>query len=312
MKRQQVNQLNMYEAIKQYLNSNTIVWSSNPTVSAAIATYFSIIAGITANDAVQKTSTVGVTNTKETAKLDMAIAAIAIANAGKAYATTTSNQALFNAMNHSKTEILAGNDTDANGICQNIVNAITPYIASTTTYGATATSLTNLQNLINTYYVLIGTPAIQKSLVTTATLTLDQQFSDANALLKNLLDPLIQQYQTSNVLFYNQYTALREINDLGHRHTVILTGFIYNSSNVALANATVSLSGSATHSKITNATGKYKFTRLHTGTYTITVTASGYATQTHNFTITQNSTTHTDFIMVGDGGVGSGIGVGTV
>ena len=312
MKRQQVNQLNMYEAIKQYLNSNTIVWSSNPTVSAAIATYFSIIAGITANDAVQKTSTVGVTNTKETAKLDMAIAAIAIANAGKAYATTTSNQALFNAMNHSKTEILAGNDTDANGICQNIVNAITPYIASTTTYGATATSLTNLQNLINTYYVLIGTPAIQKSLVTTATLTLDQQFSDANALLKNLLDPLIQQYQTSNVLFYNQYTALREINDLGHRHTVILTGFIYNSSNVALANATVSLSGSATHSKITNATGKYKFTRLHTGTYTITVTASGYATQTHNFTITQNSTTHSDFIMVSDGGVGSGIGVGTV
>ena len=312
MKRQQINELNMYETEKQFLNSNTAVWSSNPTVSAAIATYMSLVAGITANDAVQKTSTIGVTNTKQTAKLNMATAAVAIANAGKAYATATSNQALFNDMSHGKTEIIKASDTDANGICQNIVNAITPYIASTTTYGATATSLTNLQNLINTYYVLIGTPAIQKSLVTTATLSLDQQFSAVNALFKNLLDPLMQQYQTSNVLFYNQYTALREINDIGHRHTVILKGFIYNTSNQALPNAVVSLSGGATHTKITKATGQYKFVHLNTGNYTITVTVAGYVTQSQNLTIVQNSTTHTDFIMVSDGGVGTGIGVGMV
>ena len=139
-----------------------------------------------------------------------------------------------------------------------------------------------------------------------------QKFSAVNALFKKLLDPLAQQYKTSSTIFYNQYTAGREVINTGHRHTVTLSGFIYNSSNNALANATVALTGTASHTKITNANGQYKFTRLHTGTYTLTVSVAGYTTQTHNLTVSANGTLHTDFIMVGDGGVGTGIGVGTV
>ena len=312
MTNKQNNTLNMHELVQLVLTTNAAVWSSNPAMSTVVATINSHLSAVGADKIVQNANSKGITQTKQMAQLNMAVAAVAIANAGKAYAAATSNQTLYNAMNHTKSEILGATDNMADTICQGIYNDIAPYIASTVAYGANSTSLANLLTLINTYSALIGTPALQLTLISSATLTLDQNLNALNGLLKTQLDPLMTQYQTSNPVFYNQYQAAREIKDLGHRHTVILTGFIYNSSNMALANATVSLSGTATHTKITTATGQYKFKRLHTGNYTITVTANGYVTQTQNITVNENGTVHTDFTLVTDGGVGSGIGVGTV
>lgn len=305
MNRHQINELNMYDAVEQLFNANTAVWSSNTAVSATFATFTSHVNAINANDTVQKTSSIGTTQTKETAKQNMAIAAVAVANAGKSYATATSNQVLFDAMNHTKAAIIKASDTDADDICQNIHDNINPYIANTAAYGATAASLTNLQNLINAYSALIGKPQLQKSIVANATITLAQHFSAANALLKNQLDPLIAQFQTSNAVFYNQYQEVRVINDIGHRHTVTLAGFIYDHNNHAISGATVTLSGGASHQKITNATGEYKFTRLHIGSFTLIVSANGYATQTKNISVAQNETVHTDFTMVATGGGGT-------
>ena len=312
MTREQINQLNMYEGTEQILITNNAIWGSNPVVSAVVTTLTSFINAINATNLVQKTSSIGTTITKQTAKLDMATATIEVANAGKAYAKAIANPVLYDEMNITQSDIIRTADIDAEAICQAVHDNILPFITSTGAYGANSTSLANLQSLITTYNLLMGTTVAKKVTVVTATLTLLQNFNGANGLLKTQLDPLMVQYKTSNPVFYNQYTAAREISDIGHRHTVILTGFVYNSSNVALANATVILSGGATHTKITLATGKYKFTRLHTGTYTLTITATGYTAQTHNFTITTNGTTHTDFVMVTDGGVGTGIGVGTV
>ncbi len=311
MTRHQINELNMYDAVEQLLNANTSLWSSNTAMSATVATFISHVNAINANDTAQKTSSIGTTVTKETAQLNMAVAAIAVANAGKAYATATSNQVLFDAMNHTKSEITRANDTDADDICQNIHDNLLPFVANTTAYGATAASLTNLQNLINAYSALIGKPALQKSIVSNATITLAQHFSAANALLKNSLDTLMAQYQTSNAVFYNQYNSVRTINDIGHRHSVIITGFIYDnhpstgSGQAALVGASVNLSGAATHHKTTNATGEYKFTRLHPGSFTVTVSASGFVTQTKTINVTANGTEHIDFTMVAVAGGGS-------
>ncbi|MBS1647894.1 MAG: carboxypeptidase regulatory-like domain-containing protein [Bacteroidetes bacterium] len=302
MNRHQINELNMYDAVEQLFNANTSIWSGNSAMSATVATFISHVNAINANDTVQKTSSIGTTVSKQNAQEAMAIAAVAVANAGKAYATATSNAVLFDAMNHTKSEIMQASDTDADDICQNIHDNLNPYIANTTAYGATAASLTNLQNLINAFSALIGKPQLQKSIVTNATITLAQHFAAANALLKNQLDALMVQYQTSNAVFYNQYKEVRVINDIGHRHTVTLAGFVYDNHGHAISGATIVLSGGASHHKITNATGAYKFTRLHIGSFTLAVSASGFVTQTKNISVAQNETVHTDFTMVATGG----------
>lgn len=298
MNRHQINELNMYDAVEQLLLANAIIWNPNPAMTAAIQTFVSHLSAINANDTVQKTSSKGTTISKNTSKADMALAAISVANAGKAYASATGNAVLFDQMNKKKSDIMLAADTDADDICQNIHDDLQPYIANTTAYGATTASLTNLQSLIGAYSAMIGKPALQKSIVANATISLVQHFAAINALLKNQLDPLMAQYQNSNAVFYNQYQSVRVINDIGHRHSVILHGFVYTSNDQALTGATVKVLDSTTHQKLTNATGEYKFSRLHTGAFTITVSAPGYITQTKNITVSENGTVNNDFIMI--------------
>jgi hypothetical protein len=76
----------------------------------------------------------------------------------------------------------------------------------------------------------------------------------------------------------------------------------------------VELTGDAKHHKTTDATGHYKFTRLHPGTYTITVSRTGYATQTKTIVVKENGTVDTDFTLVAATGstpTGGGTTTGT-
>ena len=59
------------------------------------------------------------------------------------------------------------------------------------------------------------------------------------------------------------------------------------------------------HHKTTNATGEYKFTRLHPGSFVVTVSASGFVTQTKTINVTANGTENTDITMVAVAGGGT-------
>ncbi len=208
----------MYEGVKATLNNNNSMWASNTALSTCIASFKGYITAINTNSMAQKTSSKGTTQTKQIARLKMIDAALAIANAGKAYATVIKNQILFGAMSYTKTKIIRYADVEVGSICQNIHNAIAPHIGNTSSYGANPASLANLQSLITSYIALLGTTALKKSVVTAATLTLNQTFNAITALLKNQLDPLMEQYKTTNPNFYNQYKIARRINDIGYGH----------------------------------------------------------------------------------------------
>jgi hypothetical protein len=302
MNRDQINQLNMMDTTDQVLTTHNGVWTGNIAVNSIVSTYRSHLTALNANDTLQKTISTGVTQTKDEAKAAMVAAAILTANAGKAYAAVTGNTNLVAQMSHSKTEINTAADTDADDICQNIHDNLDPYIANTISYGATAATQTNLQNAIDAFSLLIGQPRQQIGIVANATISIEQHFSAVNALLKNQLDNVLMQYKSTNPSFYNEYVSARILVDIGHRHTVTLEGFIYDIHNLAISGATVTLSGSASHHKTTNATGEYKFTRLHTGSYTLSISAGGFVTQTKTVSITKNETLHTDFTLVASGG----------
>jgi len=297
MNREQINHLNMMDATDQLLTTFNAVWSTNVAVAGIVTTYRSHLVALNANDTLQKTISTGVTLTKAEAKLAMVNAAIAAANAGKSYAGVTNNTNLFAQMTQTKTGIMGASDTDADDICQNIHDNLNPYIANTVAYGATTATQTNLQNAINAFSALIGKPRVQQTIVRNATITIAEHFAAANALLKGQLDTIMTQYESSNAPFFNEYMSARVIIDIGHRHTVILKGFIYDAHNHALPHVLIELTGTAKHKKITDATGKYKFSRLHAGTYTLTISTAGFVTQTKTIVVTQNGTVENDFIL---------------
>ena len=299
MNREQINQLNMMDAVDQLLTTYNSTWSTNLAISNIVATFRAHLGALNANDMLQKTISTGVTLTKAEARAAMISAAILTANAGKAYAGVAGDANLIAQMSHTKSEIKEATDTDADDICQNIHDNLNPYIASTGAYGATTITQTALQNAINTFSGMIGKPRVQIAIVKHATLTIGQHFTAANNVLKIQLDSVLAQFATGNARFLNEYGTARIILDIGHRHTVILKGFIYDIHHTALAGILIELTGAThIHKKTTDATGKYRFTRLHAGTYTLTLSAAGYVSQTKVITVSANGTFENDFIMI--------------
>ncbi len=310
MDKNQSNAFNMFKAILVVLNSFPTVWNSNATINAVVIAFQNLVNGLVSSEQNQRTGTVGVTLSKGQTLDALINIALAVADAGYAYAVSVSNMTLKQSCTLGRSTLARAKDVDVIALCQNVHDAVNPFAASLTTYGATSATIINLQNAINAFSSITGQPANARAAVRVATESIATQVTAGKKMLSEQLDPLMTQFKTSQPVFYEQYFAAREISNIGHRKTVILKGIIYTGSNVPIMNADVKLSGIATRKKITGADGVYKMTRLHVGTYTLTVSVTGFITQTKTLTVTQNGTVTTNFVLVASTG-GGGTTTGT-
>jgi len=311
MDKKQSNTFNMFKALLVVFNSFPTVWNSNATINAVIVAFQSLIGGLITDEQNQKTGTKGATQTKAQAMDALVTLAMSVADAGFAYAVSVNNMTLKVACTLKHSQLTRAKDVDVIALCQNVHDATNPFAANLTTYGATAATITALQNAINTFSGITGQPAGAKAAVKVATQTIDQQVRAGKKMLKEQLDPLMTQFKTSSAMFYNQYRAAKEIGNNGHRKTVIFKGGAYTSTSAhaPIKGVTIVLSGGAHKIKITGIDGTYKFMKLKPGTYTLTVEATGYVTQTKTITVTSPQIIHADFILILiSGGSGSGTG----
>ncbi len=298
MNAKQSTQLLIFNAIVAVLNSFSSVWSSNTVVSAAIANFTAYLNTLLLADGVKLTGTKPTTATKNLGRNTLISFALSHARVGLAYASNNNLPALKQICKVTPSILNKMKEADLEPFCRNIYNAVQPYIGSMTLYGATATSMATFNTSLNNYHGLVGTPQAQRSATRTASLTIDQQISNIKNLLNYTIDPLLTQY-SSNVSFMQQYDAARHPQRNTVHHGLIVTGFITDAHNNPLPNAVLRIIElPKRHKHVTDATGKYRYIRLHIDTsYTIEVVLSGYVTQT--FTVNQNAAktiTH-NFIM---------------
>jgi hypothetical protein len=263
-------------------------------------------------DGVRLTGTIGATNNKNLARNALITFALSHAAAGRAYAVANNLALLKQTCSVTKTSLTRIKDAELGVLCSNIYNAILPYIASLTPYGATSTSAATFNTSINNYHGVLGTPQAQRSATVSASLTIAQQISNISNLLKETMDPLMVQYG-SNVNFIQQYTNARKLNTVGVHHWVSVQGIVTDIHGNPLLKAKVIVVETKDRKKITKANGKYKFLRMHINTtYTVEVSISGYVTQT--FSVNENvakTITH-NFMMVASSGTAPiGITTGT-
>ena len=148
----------------------------------------------------------------------------------------------------------------------------------------------------------MGTPKAQRSATVSASLTIEEQISNIDNLLKDSMDALMVQY-SSNVDFMQQYASARKLQTVGVHHWLSVKGVVSYVHGNPLLKAKVIVVETKDRKKITKADGKYKFLRLHINTtYTIEVSISGYVTQT--FTVNENTakTIQHNFVMAAVGG----------
>jgi len=311
MNLKQAMKLNAFNAIVAVLNSFISVWSANTVVSAAIANLTAYINTLLLADGVKLAGTGGATNNKNLARSALITFALNHAAAGRAYATANNLPLLKQTCTVTKSTLKETKTVDLGPLCSNIYTAILPYVASLTSYGATTTSVSTFNTAINNYHGLMGTPQAQRSATVSASLTIAQQITNISNLLKDSIDPLMVQY-SSNVNFTQQYVAAHKQTTVGVHHWVIIMGLVTDIHNNPLLKAKVRVVETKDRKKITNADGKYRFTRLHLNTtYTIEVSMTGYVTQTFILNEATAQTLHHTFVMAATGTTTGGTTTGT-
>src|ERR1035437_3703531 len=296
MNKEQTQKVNMIDASMAVLNIpvNKALWTANTAFSAAVTSVSANISTLNSSDSMRMSSSTPFTETKGQAKVTLIAATMLHAAAGKGYATSVNNTALKTSCSISETSLVAAKDADLGNLCMNIYTAIQPFIGSMGAWNVNATTLGVLNTDITGFASLVGTPQAQISTQNSAAMAIDAQIVTIDGILTNTIDTLMVQFKTTHAVFYDAYVSAREIHSTGIHHSTTFAGHVYNARGAALQHieVTISIAGNQLRKHFTDASGHFRFTRLHLGIYDLTASGAGYVTQTktHNVTTLQSIT----------------------
>ena len=213
----QENKRSMYIAVQKVCNANNSVWSGLPAFVTAFGEYETTIADIDTQRQIQEGKTTGITENKQKEEDEMIQITLEIAAAVYAYASKINDNELRDKVSYSPSDLRNSRDTILKDICQVIHDEANNVIANLADYGKTPADLTQQQSEIDDYAAILAKPRTAIGTRATATSKLVELFQQGDDLLKNQLDKLMVNYQTSEPKFYSQYQNARIIVDLGRR-----------------------------------------------------------------------------------------------
>ena len=258
----QENDFNMLSAVRKVMNDNNAIWSANPVVTSAVGTLTSDIGASNSTVSNQRQNVGGATATKKQVKATLIDDAVALALAGKAYASAVTNATLKAACLITKSKLVETTEESLAGVCQTLYNTVNPYIVSMGGYGVSGGTQVALQTNITNFGNLVGTPRAVQAVQVAATAMLDEQLRVAKLFVKEQLDGLMNQYKTAHPAFYKAYHAARKVVHHGHKTKVMVEGDVTD-AGVVVANAvlscTVGTNPKKKHKEKTKANGKYMF-----------------------------------------------------
>ena len=285
MNQKQLDDLLMFDAVNQVMNANISAWTVNAAISSLMTTLTGNITAINKAGQNQNTNVVGVTETKAQSKTALITAAVALAAAGKAYATTSNNASLAEACRVTKTLLKNTPEPLLAGVCQTLYDAVNPFIGSMAGYGVSVATQTALQTSITSFNGLIGTPRSTKAAGAAASQMVVTQVRNTNNLLSKQLDGLMEQYNTSNPLFYDAYQTARKKVSHGHR-TKVVVNILVTQSGVAAKNVVVKIIvNGKMRKKVTGADGTVRYLLLPPVNTIVTATLTGVPMQTKTLEI---------------------------
>lgn len=281
MNKQNEAKLNMYTAVASHSNANPAIIAEVPAFQAAITTLNANVASILTIAQFETKVITGISTDKALFKEKLAQQAAAIAAAVFAYASSVSNHTLKEQVRFSQRKLLRIKDELVAPTCLNIHNAASANLVSLAPYGITAATLTSFNSAITNYKANVPSPRNAISLRSAYVKDLHNLFSQTDKLIKEQLDKLSLQFQTSHTEFYNAYKSNRIIVDPGVSGTLIKGKVISAANNKSIKDVKVEvISNGLTDSS--TATGRFLLKPHVAGTYSIKLSKAGFQENTIN------------------------------
>jgi hypothetical protein len=215
MKRLEANKLNMLKAVNAVLESSITIVAEYPALSEAAVELKTKIAEINAIDKKFSTSIDGKTSTKNMLEDELIEDLMPVKAALYAYSVRNKNEELKTLTKESESTLKRMRDPEFLQKAELIKIEAQKHLTDLATYKITEIVLTELQEKITAFGEALDGKDTGFANRSALRIALTEKFDEADSILTEQLDALIELVRKSNTLFYDQYYAARVIKDLG-------------------------------------------------------------------------------------------------
>lgn len=210
--RQEVK-LNMYDVVILKCDANSSIIAANPALSTALNEFKAVIENIRAATPSSAVITTGITEDKEVSKAALSELTATIAGQIYAYAAKTKNNTLKDAVNFTASQLRKLKDGETTARCQSIHDLGIENLSVLGDYGIKTATLAGLQTAISDYAQTVPKPRSAITDRATVKANLRQYFKDADAILKEQMDKLVEPLAKDHADFVSTYKNARKIVD---------------------------------------------------------------------------------------------------
>ena len=214
MKDRLENKLTMYKAVETLLDNNSAKTTPIAALTTSITTFKGLIADIEASEAERLTTTAGKTATKREAETALIDEAVTIAAAIKALGSVTNNESLKSIGSVTKSTLVSERDTNLLRMVQGIYDNANINAVALADYGIDAAMITSLQTRMDDFSHALGLREEGVALHSAATKKVEDLFDDADKILTEQIDKMMETFRTSDTPFYDAYKDARVVRDL--------------------------------------------------------------------------------------------------
>lgn len=215
MNNNKVPKLRMFIAVTNVCDQHASAYTTLPAFSNAYTKFKGLVKNINDGNTLLQGGVTGITDDKLVKRIAMAEIAITVVSALKAYAHASNNTELIADADITKDDILSCKETDADDICLHIHDLGEQHLTALADYGIAQADLDALSSSVTSFTEKIGSP--RKHIIDTKTVraNITKHFKEADSLLLNQLDNLVNVLKTKAPDFYDAYQAARIIVDQG-------------------------------------------------------------------------------------------------
>lgn len=202
---------NMYDVVIDKGNANIAVIGTNVALASAFDEFKTVVAKINLAKQSSAAVTTGLATDKKVSKNTLSRTASIIAGQIFAFAAKNKNNLLKEAVDFSATDLRRLKDEELVPRCQEIHSLGTTNRAALTDYGVTNAALTELQTEIEAYAANVPKPRSAQTDRSTVKLNLKNLFAEADEILVEQMDRLVEAMSKTDPDFVNTYKSARVI-----------------------------------------------------------------------------------------------------
>ena len=215
MNRHETNKKNMYNAVIAVFGSNPSIATENPALDEVCTGFKTAVDEIDKTDKLFITSIGGKTETKNLLEDELIDEVMPVKAALFAYAVKNKNEELKALTIDSEAALKKMRDPEFLKKAQLIKAEAEKFLADLASYKITDAVLAELQTKIDAFAAALDGKDTSFANRSALRKTLTEKFEEADRILEQELDTLIELARKSGQLFYNQYFSARVIKDLG-------------------------------------------------------------------------------------------------